>query len=186
MATKMDSAEKAFEAATLETPAKPVATPAAPAVAAAPAAAPVAAPETIKTVKAKAKPTVKKAAAPKAVAKKVAPAKATVKKIASKPLASKTLKAAPEAGRCRHQRIWATMNDTVKKFAEDAKTRTEALTADFNEKAKEAFSKSSKLAEEAVEFNKANVEALVEAGKIAAKGIETARPGRRHLRSQEL
>ncbi len=34
MATKMDSAEKAFEAATLETAAKPVATPVAPAVAA--------------------------------------------------------------------------------------------------------------------------------------------------------
>ena len=49
MATKMDSAEKAFEAATLETAAKPVATPVAPAVAAP-------APEKTKTVKAKAKP----------------------------------------------------------------------------------------------------------------------------------
>src|SRR3546814_20528279 len=48
-----------------------------------------------------------------------------------------------------------------------------ALTADFNAKAKEAMSKTSKFAEEAVEFNKANVEALVESGKIAAKGIET-------------
>src|SRR3546814_7289276 len=64
------------------------------------------------------------------------------------------------------------MNDTVKKFADEAKTRTEALTADFNAKAKEAMSKTSKLAEEAVKFNKANVEALVEAGKIAAKGVE--------------
>ncbi|WP_447751683.1 phasin family protein [Sphingopyxis fribergensis] len=171
MATKMDSAEKAFEAATLETPAKPVATPAAPAVAAAPAAAPVAAPETIKTVKAKATPAAKKAAAPKAVAKKVAPAKATVKKIASKPLASKTLKAAPKPVAAA-TKGFKTMNDTVKKFAEDAKTRTEALTADFQAKSKEALAKTSKLAEEAVEFNKANVEALVEAGKIAAKGIE--------------
>lgn len=171
MATKMDSAEKAFEAATLETAAKPVATPAAPAPAAAPAveAAPVVAkaapaPVKTKTVKAKAKPAVKKATAPKAIAKKVAPKKAVVKKIAPKTapkpatLASKGFK---------------TMNDTVKKFAEDAKTRTEALTADFNEKAKEAFAKSSKLAEEAVEFNKANIEAIVESGKIAAKGIET-------------
>src|SRR3546814_4531912 len=65
------------------------------------------------------------------------------------------------------------MNDTVKKFAEDAKARTEALTADFQERSKEALAKSSKLAEEAVEFNKANVEALVEAGKIAAKNLET-------------
>ena len=57
MATKMDSAEKAFEAATLETAAKPVATPVAPAVAAP-------APEKTKTVKAKAKPVQKKAAKP--------------------------------------------------------------------------------------------------------------------------
>ncbi|MCA0210104.1 MAG: phasin family protein [Proteobacteria bacterium] len=171
MATKMDSAEKAFEAATLETPAKPVATPAAPVQAAAPAVAPAAAPATIKTVKAKAKPAAKKAAAPKAAAKKVAPKKAAVK-IASKPLASKSLKAAPKPV-AAVTKGFKTMNDTVKKFADEAKTRTEALTADFNAKAKEAFSKSSKLAEEAVEFNKANVEALVEAGKIAAKGIET-------------
>ncbi|MGR4890099.1 phasin family protein [Sphingopyxis sp. LARHCG72] len=165
MATKMDSAEKAFEAATLETPAKPVATPAAPAQAAAPAVAPAAAPAPIKTVKAKAKPA-KKAAAPKAAAKKVAPKKATVK------IASKPLKAAPKPVAAA-TKGFKTMNDTVKKFADEAKTRAEALTADFNEKAKEAMSKTSKLAEEAVEFNKANVEALVEAGKIAAKGIET-------------
>jgi phasin family protein len=165
MATKMDSAEKAFEAATLETPAKPVATPAAPAQAAAPAVAPAAAPAPIKTVKAKAKPA-KKAAAPKAAAKKVAPKKATVK------IASKPLKAAPKPVAAA-TKGFKTMNDTVKKFADEAKTRTEALTADFNAKAKEAMSKTSKLAEEAVEFNKANVEALVEAGKIAAKGIET-------------
>ena len=173
MATKMDSAEKAFEAATLETPAKPVATPAAPVeAAAAPAVAKAEpAPAQIKTVKAKAKPAAKKAAAPKAVAKKVAPKKAAMK-IASKPLASKFLKAAPKPV-AAVTKGFKTMNDTVKKFADEAKTRTEALTADFNAKAKEAFSKSSKLAEEAVEFNKANVEALVEAGKIAAKGIET-------------
>ncbi|MDO9370784.1 MAG: phasin family protein [Sphingopyxis sp.] len=168
MATKIDSAEKAFEAATLETAAKPVATPAARVEAAAPAAEKAApAPATIKTVKAKAKPAAKKAAAPKAVAKKVAPAKAAVKKIASKPL-----KAAPKPVAAA-TKGFKTMNDTVKKFADEAKTRTGALTADFNAKAKDAMSKTSKLAEEAVEFNKANVEALVEAGKIAAKGIES-------------
>jgi phasin family protein len=167
MATKMDSAEKAFEAATLETAAKPVATPVAPVEAAAPAAGKAApAPATIRTVKAKAKPAAKKAAAPKAAAKKVAPKKATVK------IASKPLKAAPKPVAAA-TKGFKTMNDTVKKFADEAKTRAEALTTDFNEKAKEAFAKSSKLAEEAVEFNKANVEALVEAGKIAAKGIET-------------
>src|SRR3546814_15188147 len=63
--------EKAFEAATLETPAKPVAIPAAPVQAAAPALAQTEpAPAKIKTVKAKAKPAAKKAAAPKAVDRK--------------------------------------------------------------------------------------------------------------------
>lgn len=167
MATKMDSAEKAFEAATLETPAKPVATPAAPVeAAAAPAVAKAEpAPAQIKTVKAKAKPAAKKAAAPKAVAKKVAPKKATVK------IASKPPKAAPKPVAAA-TKGFKTMNDTVKKFADEAKTRTEALTADFNAKAKEAMSKTSKLAEDAVEFNKANIEAMVEAGKIAAKNME--------------
>ena len=163
MATKMDSAEKAFEAATLETAAKP-ATPAAPAVAeaAAPTPAKVEAPKT-KTVKAKAKPVQKKAAKP---ATKAAPKKAAAKTIAPKiKVAPKPVAAATKG--------FKTMNDTVKKFADEAKTRTEALTAEFNEKAKEAMSKTSKLAEEAVEFNKANVEALVEAGKIAAKNFET-------------
>ncbi|MDZ3833063.1 MAG: phasin family protein [Sphingopyxis sp.] len=160
MATKIDSAEKAFEAATLETAAKPVETPAAPVVAAPAAAKVEPAPAKTKTVKAKAKPVQKKTAKP--VTKKAAPKKATTKTIAPK--------AAPKAAAV--SKGFKTMNDTVKKFAEDAKTRAETLTADFNERAKEAMSKSSKLAEEAVEFNKANVEALVEAGKIAAKNLE--------------
>ena len=162
MATKMDSAEKAFEAATLETAAKPVAAPVAPAVAA-PAAEPVAAPVKTKTVAAKAKPVQKKAAKP--AAKKAAPKKAAAKIIAPK------TKAQPKPAAL--SKGFKTMNDTVKKFADEAKTRAEALTADFQERSKEALAKSSKLAEEAVEFNKANVEALVEAGKIAAKGLET-------------
>ena len=167
MATKMDSAEKAFEAATLETAAKPVAAPAAPVAAAAPAVEAKAAPAPVKTktVAAKAKPVQKKAAKP--APKKIAPKKAVAKTIAPKPV-----KAAPKPV-AAVTKGFKTMNDTVKKFADEAKTRTEALTADFNAKAKEAMSKTSKLAEEAVEFNKANVEAIVAASKIAAKGIET-------------
>ena len=167
MATKMDSAEKAFEAATLETAAKPVAAPAAPVAAAAPAVEAKAAPAPVKTktVAAKAKPVQKKAAKP-------APKKIAAKKAVAKTIAPKPVKAAPKPA-AAVTKGFKTMNDTVKKFAEVAKTRTEALTADFNEKAKEAMAKTSKLAEEAVEFNKANVEALVESGKIAAKGIET-------------
>src|SRR3546814_16093510 len=98
---------------------------------------------------------------------KVAPKKAAAKTIASKPA-----KAAPKPAALATKGM-KTMNDTVKKFADEAKTRPEALTADFNEKAKDAMSKTSKLAEEAVEFNKANVEALAEPVKIAARGIVT-------------
>jgi phasin family protein len=170
MATKMDSAEKAFEAATLETAAKPVATPAAPVEPAAPAVAKAAPAPVTKTVKAKAKPIAKKAAAPKAALKKAAPKKAVVK-TPVKTIAPKPLKAAPKPVAAA-TKGFKTMNDTVKKFADEAKTRAEALTADFNEKAKEAMAKTSKFAEDAVEFNKANLEALVEAGKIAAKNAE--------------
>jgi phasin family protein len=159
----MDSAEKAFEAATLETAAKPVAAPAAPAEAAPAAKAP--APVKNTTAAAKAKPVQKKAAKP--AARKAAPKKATAKTIAPKPA-----KVSPKPAAFATKGL-NVMNDTVKKFADEAKTRAETLTADFNEKAKEAFAKTSKLAEEAVEFNKANIEALVESSKIAAKGIET-------------
>src|SRR3546814_20637504 len=92
MATKMDSAEKAFEAATLETAARPVA-PAAPAVAkaVAPALAKVEAPKT-RTVKAKARPAQKKTAKP--VDRKAAPRTAAQKPIAHQ--SRKTRKAAPK------------------------------------------------------------------------------------------
>ena len=171
MATKMDSAEKAFEAATLDTPAKPAAAtpvaPAAPAQASTPAAAPAAkvapAPAKTPTVTAKAKPVQKKAAA-KPAAKKAAPKKAAAKTSSSK-AAPKPVAAASKG--------FNSMNDNVKKFADQAKTRVEALSADFNARTKDALAKSSKLAEEAVQFNKANIEAIVESGKIAAKGFET-------------
>src|SRR3546814_2657749 len=73
---------------------------------------------------------------------KVAPKKAAAKTIASKPA-----KAAPKPAALATKGM-KTMNDTVKKFAYEANTLTEALTADFNEKAKEAMSKTSKLSEE--------------------------------------
>ena len=50
--------------------------------------------------------------------------------------------------------------------------KTQALFADFNERAKAAVEKNTKLAGEFTDFAKGNVEALVESGKIAAKGFE--------------
>ena len=60
------------------------------------------------------------------------------------------------------------MTDTVKATTEKA---TEFF-ADVRVKASEAAEKGKKFAAEAVEFNQANVEAVVEAGKIVAKGAQ--------------
>lgn len=50
--------------------------------------------------------------------------------------------------------------------------KAQAFFADFNDRTKAAVEKSTKLVEEANEFAKGNVEAFVESGKIAAKGLE--------------
>ena len=68
------------------------------------------------------------------------------------------------------------MNDVIetgKKFAEEAKAKLETAYVDLNEKAKASVEKSAKAIEELSDIAKGNVEALVESGKIAAKGIET-------------
>lgn len=56
------------------------------------------------------------------------------------------------------------MNEFVSKFAEQAKARAEAMSAEFGARTQEA-----------VEFSKSNVEAVVESGKIAAKNLEALR-----------
>lgn len=61
------------------------------------------------------------------------------------------------------------MNDTIK----DAAEKGQAYFAEFSAKAKAAAEKSAKAFEDINEFGKGNVEALVESGKIAAKGLET-------------
>src|SRR3546814_4238487 len=84
-----------------------------------------------KTVKAKAKPVQKKAAKP---ATKAAPKKAAAKTIAPKiKVAPKPVAAATKG--------FKTMNDTVKKYAEDAKARTDALTAHFQSRSTDALPK---------------------------------------------
>jgi phasin family protein len=51
--------------------------------------------------------------------------------------------------------------------------KAQAFFADFNDRAKLAVEKSTKLVEEASEFAKGNLEAVVESGKITAKGFES-------------
>jgi phasin family protein len=65
------------------------------------------------------------------------------------------------------------MNDTIK----DAADKGQAYFAEFSAKAKAAAEKGAKAFEDINEFGKGNVEALVESGKIAAKGFETLGQG---------
>lgn len=66
------------------------------------------------------------------------------------------------------QKGMITMNETVAKVEET----TQKLFGDFKDRASAAYVKSSKLAEESVEYHKANLEALVESSKLAAKSAE--------------
>lgn len=67
----------------------------------------------------------------------------------------------------------ASSPEGVKAMTNEAVKKTEEVVADFNTKAKEAFAKTGKFAEEFAAFQKGNVEAVIESAKIAAKGIET-------------
>lgn len=57
-------------------------------------------------------------------------------------------------------------------MTETAKAKATDFFADVKTKATEAAEKGKKFAAESVEYNKANIEAMVEAGKIAAKGAQ--------------
>lgn len=64
------------------------------------------------------------------------------------------------------------MTNTVKATAEKTAEKAAEFFADIREKATEAAEKGKKFAAEAAEFNKANVDAVLEAGKIVAKGAQ--------------
>ncbi len=63
--------------------------------------------------------------------------------------------------------------ETAKKFTADAGERVQALFGEVSERAKGAYEKSVKMTEELTEFQKGNVEALVESSKLAAKAAES-------------
>jgi phasin family protein len=120
------------------------------------------------------KASVKKAAPKKAVAKKKAAPK---KKVAAKKAApKKTTKAAAKKTAAPFNPI-AQAKDTIMATAKKAqttdftKTAKEAF-ADAQTRAKTAFAKTGELASEVTEFNKGNVEAVVESGKIFFAGMQ--------------
>ncbi|MFD1612822.1 phasin family protein [Sphingomonas tabacisoli] len=63
--------------------------------------------------------------------------------------------------------------ETAKTFAQDAQARATQFFNDVNARSKAAVERSQKLAEGLADFNKGNLEALVESGRVAAKAAET-------------
>lgn len=170
------AAEKAYAAAAEQT--APVAVKAAPKKkAAAPktAAKPVAKvdAEVAAVVAAKTKPATKAAAkkAPvkKAAAKKVAPKKAAAPKTVKPVPAIKAAKTAKVSKAVQLKDKIMTKTTTA---AEDFTGKFKAAVADAQDRAKAAYEKGTALASEAGEFNKGNLEALVEAGKIFSAGLQ--------------
>jgi len=124
----------------------------------------------------------KKAPVKKAPARKTATKKAPARKtVAKKPAAKKApavaaKKAAPKtaAKPTTNTNPVTKLKDTIMATAEKADITTQAKTiaADVQERAKTAYSKAGEFASEAGDFNKANVEAVVESGKILLTGAQ--------------
>jgi phasin family protein len=145
--TPAPAAAKASEAPKATDAAKPA--PAAPAKAEAPKAAPAKAAKPART----ARRTQPKAAKPKAA--KAAPARKPAKTVQSK--------------RIDQTKGTQTMKNEANKIAD----RVQAAFGDVNERAKTAFERNARFAEELTELSKGNVEALVASTKVAARGVET-------------
>ncbi|WP_375396993.1 phasin family protein [uncultured Sphingomonas sp.] len=65
------------------------------------------------------------------------------------------------------------MEATIEQAANTATDKSQAYIADINGRAKSAMEKGTRMIENMNEFGKENVEAFVESGKIAAKGLES-------------
>tara|TARA_R110002020_G_C16214021_1_gene767192 strand:+ start:35 stop:895 length:861 start_codon:yes stop_codon:yes gene_type:complete len=127
------------------------------------------------------KPAVKRTAASKPATKKVA----AKRKVAAKPVAKTTLKKTKGTRKMATTKTTATKRvvkntkaantkaaNNAKQAAEKFGTRFEKLTADAQARAKAAADRAVALSKNAVEFNRENVETLLESGKIAAKGAQ--------------
>ena len=138
--------------------------------------------ETKQPVASAAKPaTAAKPAAKKAAAAKPATTKASVKPVAKTKLNKKTkgTKKMATTKTTATKRVVKNTKaantkaaNTAKKTAEDMGSRFEKLTADAQARAKEAADRAVALSKNAVEFNRENIETLLESGKIAAKGAQ--------------
>lgn len=100
----------------------------------------------------------------------MATAKKTTKKTADK--VAKNTKAANTKAANRVEEAMTGASERVKEAAEKAGERVEEFVAKAQDRAKEATDRMTAMGNDVVEFHKANVEAMVESGKIAAKGVQ--------------
>ncbi|MEM7703184.1 MAG: phasin family protein [Pseudomonadota bacterium] len=114
-----------------------------------------------------AKRTPAKRAPVKAAAKKTAVKKTTVKKAPAKKAPAKTVETTSISTMTK-------LKDTIMATAKNTDITTQAkdMAADMQERVKSAYAKSGEFAGEVNEFNKANVEAVVESGKIFFAGAQ--------------
>jgi len=122
-------------------------------------------------------PAAKKAAAPKAVRPAVQQAMTAPAAIAAATVETETKPVeTPAQPTTKGPTMTDTVNntaETAKTFAQDAQARATQFFGDVNARTKAAVERSTKLVEELNEFNKGNVEAFVESGRVAAKAAET-------------
>jgi phasin family protein len=119
-------------------------------------------------------PVAAKAAAPKAAQPAAEKTMAAPTAIAAATVATETQPVVtPAEPTTKGPTMTDTVNNTAKTFAEDAQARATQFFGDVNARTKAAVERSTKLAEEMNEFNKGNIEALVESGRVAAKAAET-------------
>ena len=178
VAVKLPDAESDAGAEPVEFPAKPkrarkpAVSPVEPAAVEPVAAAePAPKPRAAKPAKAVAKPlkrtTAKPVAATPAKSAPIKARKASVQKIKTAPKTTpKTVKASPAAAPT------IPFIAKIKEIPMDVTASIKDAVSGAQEKAKEAFTKTSAAASEATEFAKGNVEAFVESGKILASGLQ--------------
>ena len=107
----------------------------------------------------------------KAAAKPAMP-KTTIKKSAVTAIPAAAKAAAPVQKKETKMTTTETITAETKKAAEAMTDRVKSLMGDMSTRAKTAYEKGTEMASQATEFSKGNVEALVESGKIAAKGVQ--------------
>lgn len=136
--------------------------------------APAKKPAVKKAIAAKAAPA-KKPAAKKAPVKKTATKAPSKKPVARKPAAKKApAKAAAKTAETSSTNTLTKLKDTIMATAEktDITAQAKDMAADMQERLKTAYAKSGEFAGEMNEFNKANVDAVVESGKIFFAGAQ--------------